>query len=146
MNDDEPEFIVELYTTQTDLVRVRFHSRHSNKKNHVATVQFDEENENPIRGYYCTCVSGARDLGCCVHVAAVLWHMGVQRAEINPTVHPLSAVQLLQAVNDSIQYSQLDDESDHDEEDIRYAINQCDTDNENETANSDDNTNTDSDE
>ena len=72
LNEDELEFIVELRPTQTDFVRVRFNCRHSNRKTHIATVQFDEENVNPICGYYCICISGARDLDCCVHVAVVL--------------------------------------------------------------------------
>ena len=105
---------------------MRFNSRHSNRKTYIATVQFDEENVNPVRGYYCTCISGARDLGCCVHVAAVLWHMGVQRAKIDPTMHPLSAAKLLQTINDTMQYSKSDDDND-DDEDIRYAMDHYDT-------------------
>ncbi len=127
LNEDELEFVVELCPTQQDLVRVRFQSRHSNQKHHVATVQLDETKENPIHGYFCTCISGSRELGCCVHLAAVLWHLGVQRAEIDSTMHPLSAIKLLQSVHDSMQYSQVDDQSD-DDEDIRYTINQQDTD------------------
>ena len=110
LSEDESEFIVESCPIQADLVRMRFNPRHSNRKIHIATVQFDEENVNPIRGCHCTCIPAARDLGCCVHAAAVLWHMGVQRAKINPTMHPLSAAKLLQACNDTIQYSQSDND------------------------------------
>jgi hypothetical protein len=119
LNEDELEFVVELCATQNDLVRVRFQSRHSNQKHHVVTVQFDETKENPIRDYYCTCNSGSREVGCCVHTAAILWHLGVRKGEIDCTMYPLLAVKLLQAVDDSMQYTQFDDETD-DDEDIRH--------------------------
>ena len=107
--EDEMEFIVEMCSTQTDLVRVRFQSRHSNQKHHIGTVQFDETYENPIRGYYCTCTSGSREVGCCVHIAAILWHLGVQGGKIDNTMHPLSAVKILEAIHDSMQYSKFDE-------------------------------------
>lgn len=145
LNEDEFEFKVELCTTQDDLIRVRFQSRHIHKKIHIATVQFDAGKENPICGYYCTCISGSRELGCCVHIAALLWHMGVQRAKIDPAMHPLSAIKLLQTVHDSIQYSISDTDSD-DEEDIRYTINQNSLDTEDHTTDDEENNNSDLDE
>ncbi|CAM4849082.1 unnamed protein product [Rotaria magnacalcarata] len=146
LNDDAMEFLVELCTTREDLVRVRFQSRHSNRKHHVATVQFHIMNEDPIRDYYCTCTSGAREVGCCVHVAAVLWHLGVQRGNIDQNVHPLSAIKLMEAVHDSTQYSQLHDESDDDDDDdVRYTINQDYIDNSDDLHNATENSDTDSD-
>ncbi|CAF1497265.1 unnamed protein product [Rotaria magnacalcarata] len=145
LNDDAMEFLVELCTTREDLVRVRFQSRHSNRKHHVATVQFHIMNEDPIRDYYCTCTSGAREVGCCVHVAAVLWHLGVQRGNIDQNVHPLSAIKLMEAVHDSTQYSQLHDESDDDDDDdVRYTINQDYIDNSDDLHNATENSDTDS--
>ena len=58
-------------------------------------------------------------------------------------MHSLSAAKLVQAVNDTAQYLQSDDDSDDD--DIRYTMDLYDTDNEDETANSDDNINSNSD-
>ena len=148
LNDDEMEFVVELCSVRDDLVRVRFQSRHSNQKYHIATVQFDVMKENPIRDYYCTCTSGAREVGCCVHVAAILWHLGVQRGKIHQKVHPLSAIKLLQAVNDSIRYSQFDNEIDDDDEDddVRYAVSHDNIDSNDEPDIASNNINTDSDE
>ena len=147
LNDDEMEFFVELCSVQDDLVRVRFQSRHSNQKYHIATVQFDVMKENPICDYYCTCTSGAREVGCCVHVASILWHHGVQRGKIHQKVHPLSAIKLLQTVNDSKRYSQFDNEIDDDnEDDVRYAINHDTIDSSDEPDIASNNSNTDSDE
>ncbi len=86
---------------QTDLLRARFHSCHSNTKHHIATVQYDDNQEQPIQGRFCTCASGSRTVGCCVHVTAVLWHMGVKQGEIDTNLHPLSATRLLRFVDDS---------------------------------------------
>jgi len=134
--DDEMDFIVEMCSTQTDLVRVRFQSRHINQKRHIATVRFDSQYENPILGYYCTCTSGAREVGCCVHVAAILWHLGVQGGNTDNTLHPLSAVKILQAVNDTMQNSTID-EDENDDEDERYILNQQESNSEDESSDGD---------
>ncbi|CAM4906565.1 unnamed protein product [Rotaria socialis] len=137
LNDDDLEFIVELCPKQSDLVRVRFQSGHSNNKCHTATVQFDETVINPIVGYYCTCISGSREVGCCSHVAAVLWHRGVQRAAINPATDPLSAVNSMQSVHDSIYHTFADEEPDDDNH-IRYSLYSNDLDDTSTRAHSDD--------
>ena len=103
--------------------------------------------ENSILDCYCTCTSGTREVGCCVHVAAILWYLGVQRGKIDRKVHSLSAIELLQAVNDSIWYSQFDNETDDDDnDDIRYAINHDNTGNKDKPDIASNNSNTDSDE
>jgi hypothetical protein len=55
------------------LIQVQLHSRFRRKIIHHTFVQFTEHGTGPdsIEGYYCTCQSGARTLGCCSHVAAV---------------------------------------------------------------------------
>jgi hypothetical protein len=59
-------------------------------------------------------------------------------------MHPLSAIRILQAINDSMEYSPVDDDTD--DEGIRYTMNQNATDNEYQTSDSDQNNDTDSDE
>ena len=47
-------------------------------------------NQTLIRGYYCTCFSGAWTLGTCAHIASVLWFLGYAQHHANirypPTV------------------------------------------------------------
>ncbi|CAF4885433.1 unnamed protein product [Rotaria socialis] len=114
--DNDMEFIIELCAQHNDLVRARFESRHCNNKDHIATVQFKLYTESPISGWYCTCASGWRDVGCCAHVAALLWHLGVRRANINENTHPLSAGHLFASIDDSMQFSEVE-ESDEDQDD-----------------------------
>jgi hypothetical protein len=75
----------------------------------VATVQFDEEDEDePIKGWFCTCLAGARNIGCCAHITALIWHLGVCRGEIISSHHQLSANNFLNSVQDCIQYSDVE--------------------------------------
>jgi len=80
----------------------------------VTTIQFDEEKGQPIQSWYCTCTSDAREVGMCSHVTASLWHLGVQRALVQTSVHPLAADKLLEAVDDSMKFS--DDKTGSDDE------------------------------
>ena len=120
--DDELEFLVELSSHNDDLIRARFSSRHSNNKNHIALIQYETKNtEQPINGWYCTCMSGRRDVGCCAHVAALLWHLGVRRAEIELNTHPLSASEICSEIIDSVQFSDVeatDDEETSSDDDL----------------------------
>ena len=71
-DEDDLEFIVELCDKYEDLVRVRFQSRHNSQKNYIATVQFDDKQDQPIQGWFCTCASESRTVGCCAHITALL--------------------------------------------------------------------------
>ena len=50
-------------------------------------------------------------------MAALLWHPGVSRAEIDRNIHPLSSAQLFAAVDDSMQFSDVDGSDDEDNND-----------------------------
>ncbi|CAM4949458.1 unnamed protein product [Rotaria socialis] len=91
-----------------DLVRARFQSRHSNSKNHIATVQFDHHKQQPTDAWYCTCSAAAREVGMCSHVTALRWHLGVNKAVISTDNHPLSASRLIKAIDDSTHFSEDD--------------------------------------
>ncbi|XP_033727707.1 uncharacterized protein LOC117317034 [Pecten maximus] len=61
-----------------DLLRVKIQSRHSKNAVHTLWIQYTTDTGN-IRGWYCTCKVGARVVGCCAHVASVLWFLGWKR-------------------------------------------------------------------
>jgi hypothetical protein len=86
-----------------DLARVRFTSRHSNSKKYVATVQFtDNDDDEQIKGWFGTFSSEARVFGCCAHITALIWHLGVSRSEINSSDHQLYANNFLHNADDCI--------------------------------------------
>ena len=107
-NEEGMEFMMELCHEYDDLVRARFPSRHSKNKNHTTTIQFDCQKQQLIEAWYCTCSAGAREVGMCSHVTALLWHLGVNRAVIPADTHPLSASRLINAIDDSIQFNEAE--------------------------------------
>ena len=107
-NEEGMEFLVELYHEYDDLVRARFPSCHSKNKNHTTTIQSDRQKQQPIEAWYCTCSAGAREIGMCSHVTALLWHFGVNRAVIPTDTHPLSASRLINVIDDSIQFNEAE--------------------------------------
>lgn len=77
-NRDEPGFL-----------RFRIYSRFRNATRYQLWISFRlpdnqdddirEDDNHDIQGYYCTCKSGARTIGCCAHIASVLWFLGWAR-------------------------------------------------------------------
>lgn len=85
-NHEEEEFQLDTHIGMPGFIRVRVYSRFRNNTKHQIFVAYqsseelEEQNEDDrILGYYCTCRSGARTLGCCAHVASVIWFLGFAR-------------------------------------------------------------------
>ena len=77
MYDNEQEFTLELSQSDDDPLRCRLHSRHSNNTKYFLCLRFDNtKEEEPIKNHCCQCKSGSRMVGCCRHVATVLWYLG----------------------------------------------------------------------
>lgn len=67
-------------------LRIKMPSRFRTQGRYNLWIHYEpnaEVNANPIRGYYCDCIAGARTLGSCAHVASVLWYLGYARHEEN---------------------------------------------------------------
>lgn len=84
-------------------IRLRVQSRFRRSTSYQVFISYRmqqeiEEDEEIIKGYYCTCKSGARTLGSCCHVACVLWYLGYARHQ--PSVkYPSTA--LLDVINNA---------------------------------------------
>lgn len=113
--EGEEEFQLEMLRNQNKLpqpgfMRVRVFSRFRNATKHqlwIAYIPTDEENEqvededendNHIQGYYCSCKSGARTVGTCAHIASVIWFLGYAQHQEN--VHYPSR-RLIESVQDA---------------------------------------------
>lgn len=111
--DEDEEFQLEMLRNENRLptpgfMRVRVYSRFRNSTKYQLWISYrpvDEGDEDAhddddtfINGYYCTCKSGARTLGTCAHIAAILWFFGYARHEVNVS-YP--SQQLLQTVEDA---------------------------------------------
>ncbi len=62
-------------------------------------------------------MTGSRDVGCCAHITALLWHLGVCRAEVNQENHPLSANEIFKTISDSQQFSDTEVSDDEESDD-----------------------------
>lgn len=95
--------IIELdhHRVHQGLLRLRIHSRHRNRTSYQLWIKYNtglDPPGEPIQGYYCLCKSGARTLGTCAHVAAVIWYLGYARHQAN-VKYPSN--DLLHSVNDA---------------------------------------------
>jgi len=61
-----------------DVIRVQMVSRHSSTVKYNIYIRYDKTKlgKDAILGYMCRCKNGLRTLGCCAHVASVLFYLG----------------------------------------------------------------------
>ena len=61
------------------LIRVRLQSRHVSSKKHLLLIRYSDSS---VTAWYCRCRTGARVVGVCSHITAVIWFLGyAQRNE-----------------------------------------------------------------
>ncbi|VDI64698.1 Hypothetical predicted protein [Mytilus galloprovincialis] len=65
-----------LVRDKPNLIRCKIQSRHTNSAVHTLWIEY---NSDTVTGWYCTCKAGARTVGCCAHIASVIWFLGYQR-------------------------------------------------------------------
>ena len=69
-------FKIHIRVIDPDIVRVRLQSRYRGDQDYYAFVRFTA---NKVTQWYCQCKAGARTLGCCAHVATVVWYLSCAR-------------------------------------------------------------------
>lgn len=67
---------IQIHKEEDHLLRVRLQSRHVSSKSYLLWIKFSASN---IIAWYCKCRAGARVVGVCSHIAAVLWYLGYAR-------------------------------------------------------------------
>jgi hypothetical protein len=78
--DNDGQFEFQISSSHDSILRCRLHSRHSSSTLYFLCIRFgSDDDDDPIKDHYCQCKSGARNLGCCSHVATVLWYIGYAR-------------------------------------------------------------------
>ncbi|CAF4115827.1 unnamed protein product [Rotaria sp. Silwood2] len=78
--DHDGEFEFQLSSSDDSFLRCRLHSKHSSTTLYFICIHFDyDDKDEPIKDHYCECKSGARSLGCCSHIATILWYTGYAR-------------------------------------------------------------------
>jgi hypothetical protein len=74
--DNDGAFRVRITKSNADIMRASVQSRHTNAKKYDVWIQYTS---SKVTGWYCTCKGGSRGLGCCAHVAAIVWFLGYAR-------------------------------------------------------------------
>lgn len=75
--DKENAYQLQVCKIKENLLRVEIQSRHCNNISHISFIEYNLDGE--ITGWYCTCKVGARVVGCCAHIASIIWYLGYQR-------------------------------------------------------------------
>jgi hypothetical protein len=106
LGEDQLEFVVELCQGEVNLVRVCFASRHCINKNYTATVQIDGTgiSDELTKAWLCTCATRPMVIGCCAHMKALIWHLGVCLASIYYDEHELTTNRFLLLIQDCLRY------------------------------------------
>ncbi|CAC5394130.1 unnamed protein product [Mytilus coruscus] len=78
--DNDGDIDIFLHTVSSSFVQAKIQSRHTSCKQYCLWLEFNEDNDtHPVNGWFCECKAGARTVGCCAHVATILWYMGHAR-------------------------------------------------------------------
>ncbi|XP_061191029.1 uncharacterized protein LOC133199199 [Saccostrea echinata] len=72
----EGDCSIQVHREEPGLLRVKIQSRHVSARCYLLWVQYDACD---IKAWYCKCRAGARVVGMCSHVAAILWYLGYPR-------------------------------------------------------------------
>lgn len=78
LNDDEG-YILFSHREEPEVLRIKIQSRHTSAKQYQLWIRYESNSFDPIKGWYCQCKNGARVVGCCAHIASVLWYLGFYR-------------------------------------------------------------------
>lgn len=76
--DEDGLYKIFTHKEASDIVRVKIQSRHTASKEYNLWIRYHLMG---ITSWYCQCKAGARVVGCCAHVASVLWFLSHYRHE-----------------------------------------------------------------
>lgn len=75
---DAGKYEIMVNKEQDGVLKAQIRSRHTTSRTYNLWIEHNT-GLNPITGWFCTCKSGARVVGCCAHIASVLWYLGFER-------------------------------------------------------------------
>ena len=77
---EDSEYKIDVHNLAPGLLRIRIQSRHVNAKQYFCWIEYNSGNANAqIVAWFCQCKAGQRTVGCCAHVASVIWYLGHAR-------------------------------------------------------------------
>ncbi|KAJ8682359.1 hypothetical protein QAD02_018151 [Eretmocerus hayati] len=81
IHDEDDNIGLSCVKESPDIVRFKVRSRHINRKTYKCFIKYDNEEDGlcAIRGYCCECANGLRTVGCCSHVASIIYYLAHAR-------------------------------------------------------------------
>ena len=113
------DFGIFIHRQAPDLVRAKIKSRHKSSTEYVAWVQFSPagRTKGSVTGWYCKCKAGMRVVGCCAHVATIIWFLGYARfGHVDIKNNTPKYCQIIDSKGPGFSDSEDDDDADDDSE------------------------------
>jgi hypothetical protein len=112
---DNGSFAMKIANQRKDIILGKIQSKHSNRKKYDVWLQYTSAR---VESWYCRCKSGPRDLGCCSHVACLIYYLGFARHQPEVLRERASAYfnNLIDASDRPDTLSASSDEDDQDDE------------------------------
>ena len=111
--NDDGCYEIMISTPTNGLLRAKIQSRHFNRKAYNAIVQY---NKSTILEWCCQCPYGNVTIGCCSHVASVIWYLSLARYDYSK-MKQLSGDYIEFFKDASAMLSSEDDDDDDDNDD-----------------------------
>lgn len=70
------DYLIYRSKNHPEIIRAPTKSAHIGRKIYNPTIRFDRET---VLDWWCDCPSGSRYVGCCSHVASMIWFLSFQR-------------------------------------------------------------------
>ena len=83
--DDNGLYEIMTHKEENNIIKAQIRSRQTSSKTYTLWIEYNQ-GLNPITGWYCGCRSGARTVGCCAHIASVLWYLGYNRHQTDHNI------------------------------------------------------------
>ncbi|CAH2092630.1 unnamed protein product [Euphydryas editha] len=80
--DNQGLYKIFLHKESSDILRIKIQSRHTASKIYSLWIQY---NSTTVLNWYCQCKVGARVVGCCAHIASVIWYLTYDRYQDHST-------------------------------------------------------------
>jgi len=98
--NDSSSYEIFLHKENPTLLRAKIESRYTQGKAHQLWISYEAHGTDfkSVTGHYCTCKAGSRVVGCCSHIASVIWYFGCARHSNNLT---LPSKSLAMAIKDA---------------------------------------------
>lgn len=84
-----------------NILKMQVRSRHINRKSYICYIEYNPHGHSheDIRRYCCDCANGNRTVGCCSHVAAIIYYLSNARYKSH-IVRPAEILSNIFSVND----------------------------------------------